>query len=160
MKSLRLLLLASLLPFATAQADPAAFIGLSYTFSGNAGISAKVLSDDEENNAVVAAGATYYPFAQNKFGLDVSAGYAFDNTAALIGYDFLQHSVQGSVGWADTENENTPIVAPVFVPAPGSVGSADTENENTPIVAPVYGWADTENENTPIVAPVFVPAPG
>jgi len=112
-KLLRITLLASILPFATAHADPAAYIGLSYTFSGNVGISAKVLSDDEENNAVIAAGASYYPFAQNKFGLDLSAGYAFDNAAALIGYDFLQHSVQGSLGWADTEDDNNAAAGPI-----------------------------------------------
>ena len=106
MRLLHSFALASLLSTSVVQADPAAFVGLSYTWGGNIGISAKILSDDEEDNAIVAAGVSYYPFAQNKFGLDVGAGYAIDNSAVLISYDFLQKSVQGSIGWADTENED------------------------------------------------------
>lgn len=45
--------------------------------------------------------------ATDKFGVDLSAGYAFDNAAVLVGWDFLQKSVQVSAGWADTEDDNS-----------------------------------------------------
>ncbi|MFW5425836.1 MAG: hypothetical protein ACKE8G_04585 [Methylophagaceae bacterium] len=106
MKFLPLALL-GLLPF-TAQADPAAFVGISYSFGGSGvGISVKVLSDDEEEQAVAALGATYYPTATNKWGMDLSAGYAFDDAAVLVGWDFLQESVQVSAGWADIEDDDS-----------------------------------------------------
>ena len=114
MKYSRYALLAALLTSTTAYADSAAYIGISYTFDGEVGLSAKILSDDEEDSVVAAVGATYYPFSQNKFGLDIGAGYVFDDAAALIGWDFLQNRVQGSIGWADTENDknNTPAATP------------------------------------------------
>jgi hypothetical protein len=98
-------------------ADPAAFVGVSYSWGGNLGISVKVLSDDEEDNAVVAAGATYYPMAAvgNKFGLDVGAGYAFDSSAIIGGWDFLQNKPLLSFGYADVDddsNNNSPTPAP------------------------------------------------
>ena len=107
MKFLPLALL-GLLPFA-AQANPAAFVGLSYSFGGSSGVglTVKVLSDDKEDQAVAALGATYYPTAVNKFGIDLSAGYTFNNAAALVGWDFLQKSVQVSGGWADIEDDNS-----------------------------------------------------
>ncbi|MBL1319478.1 MAG: hypothetical protein COA63_000260 [Methylophaga sp.] len=123
MKLLPLALL-GLLPL-TAQADPAAFVGISYSFGGSGvGISVKVLSDDEEDQAVAALGATYYPMAANKFGIDLSAGYAFDDAAVLVGWDFLQKSVQVSAGWADIEDDdssNSSTTAPA--PAPGGPGA-------------------------------------
>jgi len=113
MKTLRYILLAGFLPFATAQADPAAFVGISYSFGGGGvGISAKVLSDDDENKGVIGGGVTYYPLT-NQFGLGVGVGSTFDNGAALIGWDFLQNGVEASIGWADTEdNKRRNTVAP------------------------------------------------
>ncbi len=106
MKFLPLALL-GLLPLTT-QADPAAFVGISYSFGGSGvGISVKVLSDDEEDQVVAALGATYYPMATDKFGIDLSAGYAFDDAAVLVGWDFLQKSVQVSAGWADIEDDDS-----------------------------------------------------
>ncbi len=106
MKLLPIALL-SILPL-TAYAQPAAFVGISYSFGGSGiGLSVKVLSDDEEDQAVAALGASYYPFAVNKFGLDIGAGYTFNNAAALVGWDFLQKSVQVSGGWADIEDDNS-----------------------------------------------------
>jgi len=116
MKKLHYIALAGMFAITIAHAEPAAYVGLSYTFGGEIGISAKVLSENEEDNVVAAVGASYYPFSQNKFGLDVGAGYAFDNAAALIGWDFLQHRIQGSIGWADTDDNSSPAPAPA--PAP------------------------------------------
>lgn len=106
MKKLALSLFgATLLASQSVTADPAAFIGVTYSFGGNVGITAKVLSDDKSDNGVAALGATYYFGSPTPWGLDLSAGYAFDNAALLFGYDFLQKQATGSVGWADTEDE-------------------------------------------------------
>ncbi|MCF6354215.1 MAG: hypothetical protein L3J26_03790 [Candidatus Polarisedimenticolaceae bacterium] len=122
MKLLPLVLL-GLLPL-TAQADPAAFVGVSYSFGGGGvGITVKVLSDDEEDQAIAALGATYYPIATNKFGIDLSAGYAFDGAAVLVGWDFLQKGVQVSAGWADTENDKSSYSS---APAPSGGGGEET----------------------------------
>jgi hypothetical protein len=37
-------------------ADPAAFVGVAYSFGGSFGVTAKVLSSDNEDNAVLAVG--------------------------------------------------------------------------------------------------------
>lgn len=107
MRLFRLLLLC-LLPL-TSYADPAAFVGVTYAFgnggSSGIGLTAKVLSDDKDENGVAALGASYYPFSAQPFGLDVSAGYAFDDAAVLLGWDFLQDSIVLSAGWADIENK-------------------------------------------------------
>ena len=104
MKKLLCTLALTTLPF-TIQADPAAFVGLSVTFGGDIGVTGKILSSDKEDQFVAAAGVTWYPAAEKPLGVDVSGGYNFDNVAALVGYDFLQKSPVGSVGWADTEDD-------------------------------------------------------
>lgn len=50
---------------AKAQADPTYMVGISFTFGSNdIGLTAKVLSDDEEETAVAAAGVSFYPMAE------------------------------------------------------------------------------------------------
>lgn len=105
-------------PFTT-QADPAAFVGLAYSFGGNAGLTVKVLSDDEEHKTVGALGVTYYFNTPNSLGLDVSAGRTFSNSAATIGWDFLQQNAQVSGGWADTEDDKKSGVTEIEIPNGG-----------------------------------------
>ncbi|WP_043115362.1 hypothetical protein [Solemya velum gill symbiont] len=113
MKKIALSLLgASMIASSTVTADPAAFIGVAYGFSGNFGLTAKVLSSDEEDTGVAALGATYYFGTPTPWGVDLSAGYACDNSAFLLGYDFLQKTVTGSAGWADTEDEDSSYSPP------------------------------------------------
>lgn len=105
------LLAASLVTLAAlpAAADPALFVGVSLRFGGDApvspGLTLKVLSSDREDEGVLAAGIGWYPKSSQPWGLDVSAGYAFDSGAALIGYDFLSASPVFSLGWADTDDK-------------------------------------------------------
>ena len=116
MKYLKIILLSAFLPL-SAQADPAAFIGISYGFDSSFGISIKALSSDEEDEGVVAVGTTYYPFAASKkFGFDLGAGYTFDGSAIIGGWDFIQSQPQVSFGFADTDDDKkkNPPVAPLF----------------------------------------------
>ncbi len=98
--------------FATgALADAGVMLGVSYSFSGpaslnNLGFTAKLLSSDEEDKWVGALGASFYPWSDKQLGLDVSGGYNFEDSAVLVGYDFLKRAPQISGGWSNTDDDN------------------------------------------------------
>lgn len=104
------LLAAALSVFAMgAQADAGYMLGVSYSLGPpaslkNLGFTAKVLSSDREEKWVGAAGVSLFPWADRNLGLDVGAGYTFQDATALISYDFLQMAPQLSVGWSDTDD--------------------------------------------------------
>jgi len=93
--------------FSFATANPAVLGGITYNFGGSgdalkgAGATVKVLSNGADKKPVVAAGLSYYPWADKdkKFGLDVSAGYTMKNSAVLGGWDFLQNQPTVSLGY-------------------------------------------------------------
>jgi hypothetical protein len=93
---------------AQAQAGAGAFFGISYNFGASKadwGITAKVLSDDDANTAVAAAGVSFFPFAnEKKFGVDLSGGYLFENGAVTLGWDFLQRKPQLGIGYVNTDD--------------------------------------------------------
>ena len=93
-------------------ADATYMAGISYTFSGQFGVTLKALSDDKKSRTVGVIGATYYPFAPQPFGVDVGAGYTYDDAAAIISWDFLQKTVQFSGGYADIEEDKKKYYAP------------------------------------------------
>ncbi|HWA19398.1 MAG TPA: tail fiber domain-containing protein [Devosia sp.] len=66
------------------------------------GITGKVLSSNLANNLVVGGGVTYFPMADEKLGLDLSAGLNLTNFAVLGGYDFLRQKPQLSIGYVPT----------------------------------------------------------
>ena len=109
---------------AQAQAGAAGFFGISYalgTSLGDFGITAKVISDDDENTGVLGAGASYYPFAEEKkFGLDVSGGYLFKNSAVMAGFDFLKWKPLLSVGYVNTEDSSSAPAPAPSTPAPST----------------------------------------
>jgi len=88
-----------------AMADPGAFFGITYNFSGSVGLSLKVLSNNKEDRGVVGAGVSYFPMT-NKFGLDASAGYLFQNGEVTAGWDFLQNSPQVGIGFVNTKSSS------------------------------------------------------
>lgn len=103
----------SLLASNAALADPAVMLGLSVNFGSgqlSPGVTAKVLSSDEQDQAVAAAGVSFFPWETNHFGLDLSAGYNFNEGAALIGYDLLNRKIQASGGWVNTAEEPEQIL--------------------------------------------------
>ncbi len=111
-----------------AQADVGVMIGVGYAFGGSGpAITIKALSSDKEDEAVAAAGISYYPLSQNKLGLDAGIGYNFNNAAAILSWDFLQGAAQLSGGWSDTDNsrKHSPIPSapppPPPAPTPGPV---------------------------------------
>jgi len=88
-------------------ASPALMIGVSLSFNGDFGITGKVISSDKEDKAIAALGATYYPNAAKKLGIDLSAGYTKSNVAGTIGWDFLQKNGVGSLGYVNTKKTNS-----------------------------------------------------
>lgn len=113
---------------AQAQAGAGGFFGISYVFGssfseGDFGITAKILSDDDPNTAVAAAGVSYFPFAkEKKLGADLSTGYLFENAAVTGGWDFLQWKPQVAVGYVNTEDDkSTPVVAPAPSETPSEI---------------------------------------
>ncbi len=122
MKKKFLLLSFLLASTATVQAGPAYMVGISYTFSGDVGLSFKVLSSDIRHIAVATVGTTYYPFSPQKLGLDLGVGYTYNNAAITTSWDFLKSSVQFSAGYADIDkpkkkSDGAPPLPPV-VPGP------------------------------------------
>ena len=106
MKNLKLLSLAFI--FATVlSANPAVMGGITYNFGGSssgvegAGATIKVLSSGEDKKAVIAAGVSYFPWAQQdkKLGLDISAGYNIKHSAVMGGWDFLKNQPTVSLGY-------------------------------------------------------------
>lgn len=89
-----------------AYADPTFMVGLSLNFGGGQepalGVTGKVLSSDQPDEVVGAAGATY--FFDGYWGLDAGLGYTFDNSAITLTYDFLNERPQISAGWADIDS--------------------------------------------------------
>lgn len=136
----------SLLATNAALADPAAMLGLSVNFGGGSamapGITAKVLSSDEQDQAVVAAGVSYFPGAANTFGLDLSAGYNFNEGSALIGYDLLNQQFQASGGWVNTQDEE-PFLAPSDRRFKRDIRPLATAPNGVQLYAYRYIWSDT-----------------
>jgi hypothetical protein len=94
---------------AGAHADAGFMLGVAYNFDGQAapsglGFTAKVLTSDREDKWVGAAGVSFFPWSQRKLGADVSAGYTFDDSTVLVGYDILKQAPQVSAGWSDADN--------------------------------------------------------
>ena len=102
-----------------AQADVGVMVGVGWAFGGSGpAITIKALSSDKQDEAVAAAGVSYYPLSQNKLGLDAGVGYNFDNAAAIISWDFLQGAAQLSGGWSDTESSRRRSPLPSAPPPP------------------------------------------
>lgn len=102
-----LFLVAGLVFTTSAYADsPSVMLGLSFDFGAdpkeNIGLTAKVISNNEPNNFILGVGGTYFPFAKEQVGVDLSGGYLMDHAAVTAGYDFMRSTPQVSAGWVPT----------------------------------------------------------
>lgn len=89
-------------------ADAGYMIGINYALDGraslsNLGVGARILSSDQRDEVVAVAGVSLYPWAEKKVGVDIGAGYTFDDSTAVVAYDFIQAKPLASVGWTDTD---------------------------------------------------------
>jgi hypothetical protein len=97
----------SLVAIGPAAADPGVMVGISYDFGHTLGfpglgVTAKLTSSDRAHHFIAGGGVSFFPFAADKFGLDGSVGYNFDQGALMAGVDVLNLAPQVSGGWADT----------------------------------------------------------
>jgi hypothetical protein len=101
-------------------ADTGVFIGVVYDFGSNAGpgLSAKLVSNDEDDKLVATIGISFFPSATRRVGVDISAGYTFNNGLVTAGYDFINGAPQFGLGYMNTDN-GTVAPAPVTPPTGG-----------------------------------------
>ena len=97
--------------------NPVAMVGIAFNFGGkiskeSLGLTVKILSSDRQDRFVAAAGVTYFPWAPNKFGLDIGGGYNFEKVTALVGYDLLNKKPQASLGYTNTYKPEATISQP------------------------------------------------
>jgi len=89
-----------------ALADPALMLGGTITFGSNQqpnfGVSARLLENNRSDESTLGAGVTYY-LGTRDIGIDVFAGYIFDNGVFGFGYDLVQGAPIMSLGIADTD---------------------------------------------------------
>lgn len=95
----------SLLTGSAALADPSVMLGIALNFGGGSqpsvGVTGKVLSSDRADEVVGSAGVSYFFDQGGYWGADLGIGYTFNDSAATLGYDFVNRRPQVSVGWAD-----------------------------------------------------------
>jgi hypothetical protein len=84
--------------------QPSVFLGFSFTFGGGSdlgtGLTVMLLSSDQPDRAVGAAGVTFYPWSGGKIGLDLGLGYNFQSGSAVLGYDILNRVPMIGLGWS------------------------------------------------------------
>ena len=99
--------LAFLAGLSPALADPTLMLGGSVTFGANQtpnfGVTARLLENDRVNESTLGAGLSYY-FGTGQIGVDVFAGYLFDNGVFGFGYDLVQGSAIASLGLVNTQD--------------------------------------------------------
>lgn len=104
-----------------AQADPAIMLGGSVRFGAGKqpefGISGRILSNNQADEAALGAGVSYYP-GSGSFGADAFVGWVFDHGVIGVGYDFSSRSPIASLGWVDVENDKTLPPPPAPPPPP------------------------------------------
>ena len=98
----------------TALADPTFLLGGGISFGGGNSpqftVSGKVLSDNQQDEPVAGLGLNYY-LGTGDFGADLGLGYLFEDSAVMLGYDFLGKAPLITFGWADTESDIDPAPA-------------------------------------------------
>jgi hypothetical protein len=97
-------------PPETKGTDPTVFLGLTVALgasdiSKQVGFTAKALSSNAEDEAVFGGGISYYPWSDEKIGLDLGVGYNFTNFGVFGGYDILRRMPTVSAGYVPTVND-------------------------------------------------------
>ena len=90
--------------------DPTVFLGMtvglgSSDVSKQIGFTVKALSSNAEDEAVFGGGVGYYPWSDDKIGLDLGVGYNFTNIGVFGGYDVLRRMPTLSAGYVPTVSD-------------------------------------------------------
>jgi hypothetical protein len=100
-------------PVVNSNSSPTFMVGISVEFgddikTSDVGITTKFLSTNRPNEFVLGSGISYFPWSNDKngqIGLDLSAGYNFDHSTAMVGYDILRWKPQISTGYSWTKEQ-------------------------------------------------------
>lgn len=90
--------------------DPTVFLGMtvglgSSDVSNQVGFTIKALSTNAQDKAVFGGGVGYYPWSDDKIGLDLGVGYNFTNFGIFGGYDVLRRMPTVSAGYVPTVSD-------------------------------------------------------
>lgn len=90
--------------------DPTVFLGMtvglgSSDVSKQVGFTVKALSTNAQDEAVFGGGVGYYPWSDDKLGLDIGVGYNFTNLGVFGGYDVLRRMPTLSAGYVPTVSD-------------------------------------------------------
>lgn len=88
-----------------ASTDDGIFLGINLTYFGDVGITAKVLSGDQNDELVFATGLSYYPFSVIKFGYDFGIGKTTNGIAGVWGVDIPHDAAYFSAGYLPGRTE-------------------------------------------------------
>lgn len=81
-------------------ADMGIALGIILTYDFQVGFTVKLLSSDKTDEYVVAAGTSFYPFSEEKLGIDLGFGKTAGlNTFWLYGVDIYQETSYMSAGF-------------------------------------------------------------
>lgn len=94
---------AALLGTGPAAADPVLSLGLTFQFGGDAGVTAGIWSDNEEEEVVGGLTGTYY-FRSGQIGAGANVGYVFDGAIGSLGYDFVQQGITLGIHAIDSDD--------------------------------------------------------
>lgn len=94
----------------TKDTDPTVYLGITIALgssdvSKQVGFTGKALSTDVQDEAVYGGGVGYYPWSDEKIGLDLRVGYTFTNFGVFGGFDVLRRMPTISAGYVPTVND-------------------------------------------------------
>lgn len=97
-------------PPETKDTDPTVFLGMtvglgSSDVSKQVGFTVKALSTNAQDKAVFGGGVGYYPWSDDKIGLDLGVGYNFTKFGVFGGYDVLRRMPTVSAGYVPTVSD-------------------------------------------------------
>jgi hypothetical protein len=97
-------------PPETKDTDPTVFLGMTVALgssdvSRQVGLTVKALSTNAQDKAVFGGGVGYYPWSDDKIGLDLGVGYNFTNFGLFGGYDILRRMPTLSAGYVPTVSD-------------------------------------------------------
>ena len=102
-----------------AAADATGFLGLSFSFGNgtvSSSVSARILSNDAQDEWAAGAGVSYYFAGETGVGVDLGVARNFTNSAGFVGYDFLRNQPVVSFGVTRTQAPAEPAPEPAPEP--------------------------------------------
>jgi hypothetical protein len=122
-------------PPETKDTDPTVFLGMTVALgssdvSKQVGFTVKALSTNAQDKAVFGGGVGYYPWSDDKIGLDLGVGYNFTNFGIFGGYDILRRMPILSAGYVPTVSDELSCPPDLFLVDNVCVGISDRRSKS------------------------------